>query len=224
MSVQQHPALSEGEVPAAPGAWRLFGIWCLIGGQSFGGGPATLELIRREMTLKRGWLTEQEYVRFWTLCNLVPGINLIAFAILIGRKLAGWAGGLATLAGMLLPSTTITVLLTMGFVSIQNWQPFQKMLHGIIPATAGLMFVVLFNLGRPLFKESYSQGWRNLGLSTIFVASVAIMIGLLKLPVFLALVLAAVAGPLLTSARFSSVKVALPPPPIEIVASQQDEL
>ncbi len=184
---------------AGPTAWKLLGIWALIGAQSFGGGPTTLQSIRREMTLKRGWITEMEFVHFWTLSSLVPGINMLSFAIQIGRKLAGWRGIAATLIGLLLPSTLITVAITAGFSAVQNWPPFQAMLRGILPAAAGLMFVTFLQMTRPLLRESRRQGWASLGVSLGFIGVTAAMIGLLRWPVWLALLLAMLSGVLLVT-------------------------
>jgi chromate transporter len=195
----------------------------MIGAQSFGGGPATLQLISREMVVRRGWLTEMEYVHFWTLSTLVPGINLLAFTMLIGRKLAGGRGMFATLFGLLLPSVTITVLLTAGFVAIRQWSSFQAMLHGLIPATAGLMFVVVLNMGRPLLKESLRLGRANLSLALVFIAATAIMIGLLRWPVWLALLLALLAGPLLSSPRFATYPSVEKPPSEQALAEEKPE-
>lgn len=207
-----------------PSAWKLLRIWSVIGAQSFGGGPATLQLIRREMIVKRGWLTDLEYSHYWTLSTLVPGINMIAFAILIGRKLVGWRGAAATLVGMLVPSTLITILLTAGFVALQSSSIFQAMLRGVIPATAAMMFVVMLNLGRPLLKESRRQGWANFGLSLVFIFTTAAMIGLLKWPVWLALLLALLAGPLLSSSFFSPYFEVKPPAAKLALSSSDDEV
>jgi len=35
---------------------------------------------------ERGWVEEEEFARFWALCQIAPGINLIALTILIGEK------------------------------------------------------------------------------------------------------------------------------------------
>lgn len=166
----------------------------MIGAQSFGGGPATLQLIRREMIDRRGWIKEDEFVRLWTLCTLVPGINLIAFAILAGRQLAGWRGVAATLTGMLLPSVLITTFLTAGFTSIQNLPVFHSMLNGIIPATAALMFVFVIQMGRPLVMEGLREGPPSLAVTLFFIAGTALLISVLHLPVWMVLLLAAAAG------------------------------
>src|ERR1051326_3891465 len=91
-----------------PGTWKLFRIWTGIGLQSFGGGASTTLLIQRAFIDKYGWLTLEEFAHLWNLCIFTPGINLVALTVLIGRKLGGVRGIVASLAGMLLPSALIT--------------------------------------------------------------------------------------------------------------------
>src|SRR5258708_37330949 len=103
--------------PLLPGTWRLFLIWGSIGLQSFGGGASTLLLIRQAFIEKHAWVQEEEFVRFWSLCLMTPGINLVGLTILIGRKLGGVRGIVASLTGLLLPSAVITCLLTAGVLA-----------------------------------------------------------------------------------------------------------
>ena len=130
----------------------------------------------------------------WTFCPLVPGINLIAFAILIGQRLAVWRGILATLAGMLLPSTAITIGLTAGFTSIQNWPPLQAMLKGIIPATAGLLLGVGVQMSRPIYKELRKEGWQRLGRALLVITGAVVLLGGLGWPVVAVLLVGISAG------------------------------
>jgi chromate transporter len=146
------------------------------------------------MIVRHKWLTDEDYVRMWALCTLAPGINQLAFATLIGRKLAGWPGIAATLSGLLVPSSLITALLTVGFTAIQSWPPFQAVLRGVIPATAGLMFMVMINMGRPLVKEGLREGQRRLILTFAFILLVGFMIGFLRLPVIGVLLVASGLG------------------------------
>jgi len=136
------------------------------------------------MVVKHKWLTDDDYVRMWALCTLAPGINQLAFATLIGRKLAGWLGIVAALSGLLVPSGLITLFLTAGFTLIQGWPPFQAVLRGVIPATAGLMFMVMINMGRPLVKEGRREGRFRLILTFAIILLVGFAIGIPKWPVF----------------------------------------
>jgi chromate transporter len=184
-------------VPPKIGAWKLLGIFTLIGIQSFGGGSATLLLIRRAVVDKHGWLTEEEFTRYFALCQIAPGINLIALCILIGNKLAKFGGMLACLAGMLLPSVLITALLTVGFTVVQTWTAMQAALKGIVPATAGLSLILALELARPLLKQSQKEGKISFTISLAIIVSAAVFLSILQLPVILVLLVGAMAGMLI---------------------------
>jgi chromate transporter len=142
----------------APGAWKLFLIWGNIGLQSFGGGASTTFLIQRTFIDRYGWMTMDDFSQFWNLCLFAPGINLIALTVLIGRKLGGVAGIIASLLGLLLPSATITALMAAGFLQIEHLPVVHAILRGIIPATAGIMGLVAFNFARPVMSRAYAAG------------------------------------------------------------------
>src|SRR5579871_3038262 len=92
--------------------WRLLRIWTVIGVQSFGGGSATLYLIRRVAVEQHHWITDEDFTRYWGICQIAPGINILGLVILIGFRVAGTAGAIVSLLGLLLPSAAITVALT----------------------------------------------------------------------------------------------------------------
>jgi chromate transporter len=185
---------TEAAPPPKVGAWQLLGIFTLIGVQSFGGGSATLLLIRQAVVNKRGWISEAEFTRFFALCQIAPGINLIALCILIGNKLAGFGGILGCLAGMLLPSVLITTFLTAGFAVVQTWTPMQAALKGIVPATAGLSLVFAWELARPLLKQSQNEGKVSLAVSIGLIVSAALLLAALKLSVIWVLLIGALIG------------------------------
>lgn len=145
--------------PAQPSVWRLFRVWASIGLQSFGGGASTIFLIQRAFIERNRWLTDDEFLRLWTLCQITPGINLIALTTLVGKKLGGVRGIMVSLAGMLLPSAGITCLLAALFAVIERSATTQVVLRGVIPATGGIMTLVLYNFVRPVIHEN-----RHIGL------------------------------------------------------------
>jgi chromate transporter len=177
-----------------PSAWQLFCIWASIGLQSFGGGASTTFLIQHEFIDKHGWLTMEEFVRYWNLCVFTPGINLVALTVLLGRKLGGAWGVAVSLAGMLLPSAAITCLLAAGFRMIQNIPAVQACVRGIIPATAGIMLLVGLRFAQPLTQAALKEGAARLIVSLIMVLACATAMIVLKLPVILVLPVAALLG------------------------------
>lgn len=159
-----------------PGAWRLFGIWAGIGLQSFGGGASTLLLIQRTFIERRGWLTMEEFTRLWSLCLLTPGMNLIAVTALIGQRLGGRRGIIVSVAGLLLPSATITCLLAALFVRAEHLAAVQAALRGVVPATAGIMALAAVNFARPLIRARATTGYWYLWASAVLVPLFALAI------------------------------------------------
>lgn len=182
------------EKPVPPNLWGILKVWLKIGIQSFGGGSSTNLLIRTEFIYKRGWLSADEHLRFWVLCQLVPGVNLIALTILIGKKLGGPAGIALSLAGMLLPSAGITTLLAVGFSAIQGWPPAQVMLKGLTPATAGVSMVVAVQFAQPLMLRAKKEGFIPLGISLFIIGVGALVVVLFKLPVVTVFIGGAIVG------------------------------
>ena len=61
---------------------------------SFGG---VLFWSRRMIVERRRWMTEQEFVEVIALSHVLPGVNGINLAVMIGYHFSGWRGALAAL-------------------------------------------------------------------------------------------------------------------------------
>jgi chromate transporter len=184
-----------------PGKWQLFRIWASIGLQSFGGGASTTLLIQRAFIEKHRWLSIEEFMHLWNLCILTPGINLVALTVLIGRKLGGAWGIVVSLAGLLLPSATITCLITAGFASVQHLPVVQEILRGVVPATGGIMLLVGLNFTLPLIRRSYKEGMLYLLASSVLIIVCALAVILLKLSVIVVVLGTAFLGALFFSSK-----------------------
>ena len=204
-----------------PGTWKLFRIWAGVGLQSFGGGASTTFLIQRAFIEKHRWLSMEEFTHLWNLCILTPGINLVALTVLIGKKLGGTRGIIASLAGMLLPSAAITCLLAVIFKQIEHVAAVQAVLRGVIPATGGIMLLVGLNFALPLIRRGYKEGFLYLLASSVVTIACALAVILLKLTV-----IAVILGAIFLGALFFSPKSVSPPlqpaaPPLQEGQRQQ---
>ncbi len=156
-----------------PSLWQLFTIFLLLGIQSFGGGSATFFLVH-QTCIDRGWLDEEEFLRAWSLSQIAPGINLIKLTILVGYHLRGWLGLIAATVGLLLPSSTVTILMTAGFGLIRNQPQVQAAMKGILPATIGLSLAMAANMAGPLISRAGQESRARLGLSLGIMAGSAL--------------------------------------------------
>lgn len=165
-------------------------MWLWLGFQSFGGGATTLTLIRRTVVEQQGWLCEAEFTRDWALVQIVPGINLLGLTILIGRKVAGAKGVALALLGLLLPSVTLTILLTALYERIQHLEVVQAALRGVIPATVGLGLLTTLHIARPLMIASFHEGKASFLLSGILLLGSGMVAAWWHWPVILVLCVA----------------------------------
>jgi len=176
--------------------WQLFRVWAQLGLQSFGGGMATLFMIRRAAVEQHRWLTADEFTRDWALCQAAPGINLICMTILIGRQVAGLAGALIAVFGLLLPSVAITITMTALYAYFRDSALLQAALNGIVPATVGLGLLLSSSMARPLLVASQRESLFSLFVSMLLLVGSALALLVWKLPVILVLCCAAFIGAL----------------------------
>ncbi len=169
-----------------PSSKLLLRVWLALGLQSFGGG-SSLVLIHRTIVEQYGWISDETFTRNWALSQMCPGINLIAFTLLCGKQIAGVRGMVLCLLGLLLPSVSITILLTATYTYVRNAQIVTRALNAILPASVGLGLLSAYNMAREPIQTSRAAGSGSLALSlVVLIASGALML-FFKLPVFVIL-------------------------------------
>jgi chromate transporter len=179
-----HGQLAEGQPAAgAPSALVFLRAWIGIGVQSFGGGSTTLYLMRREMVERHGWISDDEFSRTWGMVQIVPGINLIGQSIVIGYHVLGATGVVLALAGLLLPSVTITVLLTAAYATVRELPVVAALLRGVVPATVGLGLLLALQMARAPLLASRAEGRTSLAFSVALLTTSAAMTSFAGLPV-----------------------------------------
>jgi len=153
---------------------EILRVWLGLGLQSFGGGAATLTLIRRLVVQQRGWVSEAEFVRDWALCQVTPGINLLGLTVLIGRRLGGTWGIVLALTGLLLPSVAVTIGLTASFAHFQNNILVRHAIRGIVPATVGLGLLTAGQMALPPLAAARREGRFMLAIAIALLAGAAV--------------------------------------------------
>ena len=190
------PPLADISNRPAISLWQLFRVWFQMGLQSFGGGMATLYMIRRAVVEQHGWLTAGEFARDWALCQAAPGINLVGMTILVGRQVAGIPGALVAVFGLLFPSVAITITMTALYASFRDSALLQSAIHGVVPATVGLGLLLSASMARPLLAASRRESNFSLVVGVILLVGSAVALLLWQLPVILVLCAAGLIGAL----------------------------
>ena len=85
-----------------------FGMLSLL---AIGGAITTAPDMQRYVVGDRGWLSDAQFTASVAIAQAAPGPNVL-FVAVVGWNIAGLAGVVATLAGSLLPSTTLALSAT----------------------------------------------------------------------------------------------------------------
>lgn len=162
---------AENNEPDAITISRLFLTWVQIGFTSFGGGATTQYLIQEKFIYRRKWLTDEEYAGIIGMCQVSPGINIVAYTILIGKKLAGWAGIAVSLVGLILPSAAITVAMTVLYASVSRISKVNSAIRTMFAAVFGISLATNWRNVRPIVLKNAKRG------PAVFLVTLAVMIG-----------------------------------------------
>lgn len=164
------------ELPERISRLRLVWIWFMIGLQSFGGGSATLFLVRRVTVEQYHWISPEDFTQDWALVQAAPGINVLCFTILIGRRVAGFWGGIISLIGLMLPSVALTIVMTALYADLRDLPVVQAALRGVVPATVGLGLVLSAKMMAPILSSGRRQrGWILPVYIVIIAGSIAVI-------------------------------------------------
>ena len=194
--------------PNRPALWKIFSTFLALGFQSFGGGSATYLLIH-QACISEGWLTEAEFLRDWALAQIAPGINLVKLTVLIGHRLRGGFGVASAMAGLLLPSALITVVMTAGFGFIRELPLVKAAMRGILPAAIGLSLAMSFQMAQPLISQAYKEGLLRLSINIFILVAAGLLLAAANYSPLIVLLLAGAAATLALAIAPDKTKVSL---------------
>jgi len=129
-------------------------VFLKLGFTAFGGPATAIAMMRQEFVFKRKWLSEEEFLDFWGISNLIPGPNATELAMYIGRKYAGWAGMIAAGIFYIIPAMSIVLLLAWVYVRFGTLPALGGILDGIKPVVLAILSSALVGMVRPRLKRT----------------------------------------------------------------------
>ncbi|MEN6411247.1 MAG: chromate transporter [Veillonellales bacterium] len=151
--------------------FQLFSHWFYIGAISFGGGAVVQFMIQERFIYRLRLLTEDEYTEIVGVGQITPGINILAYTILIGQRLAGWRGSLISVLGLVLPSAAITIALSSIYLLFSDVPAVQHALRTAFAAIFGISLITNWRNMKPILKKGKQVG----GMSFILLLLVIIV-------------------------------------------------
>ena len=182
------------EISALKRNWILFWSFIKITSLVIGGGYAIIAAAQDDFVTRRKWLTEDDVLEMITITQTVPGILACNAAIYIGWRVGGYCGAFCALAGSVLPSMVIIMLIAAGVDRIQfliDTPEVQGAFKGIIACIVGMVVVTALKMRKKAVKGVFGYlvalgcfaGLCVFGINPALLIVGAIICGLLRVGV-----------------------------------------
>jgi chromate transporter len=179
LNISVMPETSVPPLPAAPIPTHaeLFLAFFRITLSGFGG---TLAWTRIMFVEKKRWMTAEEFNDAYTLCQFLPGPNVVNLTAVFGSRIHGPTGAMAAWAGFLILPFFVMVAASMLYERYGNVEAVRHVLSGVAPAAAGLLIATATKMAMPMF--------RSFGPAPFVLLATAFAIGLMRWPLLLVLI------------------------------------
>ena len=136
----------------------------------FGG---VLAWARRMIVEERRWLSDADFTDMLSLCQFLPGPNIVNVSIYIGARFRGPLGSLAAFSGLMLAPMAIVLGLALLYDRFGGADIVRGGFRGIAAAAAGLVIAMALKMAAP---------HRLRPLSLAFGLTAFVAVGVLRWP------------------------------------------
>ena len=161
----------------------LFLQFFIVGAVSFGGGIIAYERIL--LVEKRKWLNADQFMAYLAISQTMPGLNSVNLAVLTGDYLRGVKGSIIALLGLVLPGSTLVLLLGLVYTALTDHAITVLLLTGIAAGATGLLAAVTYRIGDEHWKKP---------ISLILITVTFVLMSIVKLSLLEVLVIMAPIG------------------------------
>ena len=140
-----------------------------LGTIGFGGPPALVSAMHRDLVVERGWITEEDYREGLALAQLAPGPLAAQLSIYLGYVHYGIVGATLTGIAFVIPSFLMVLALGWTYVRLGGLPWMQAIFYGIGAAVIGIIAMGTYKLTSKTVGKDL-LGWVLFGISAIATA------------------------------------------------------
>ena len=131
---------------------QLAGHFALLSLLAVGGAITLASEMQRYLVVEHGWIDALQFNASIAIAQAAPGPNIL-FVALLGWSVAGPAGMLATMAGIMVPSSLVTYAVGRLRHARRDALAVQAFSVGLAPLTIGLLLATGWVLALPLVQH-----------------------------------------------------------------------
>jgi chromate transporter len=144
---------------------------------------------RRVAVENRRWISDAEFADIVSLCQFMPGPNIVGIAVCVGAKMRGAIGTIAALCGFLVIPWSIGLALGVLYLEYAHLPVLRNILGGIAAAAAGLLIATGVRLLMPHRRRPAALIFAAIAFGLITFARLpllAVLFGLVPLSIAVA--------------------------------------
>ncbi|MDR2194434.1 MAG: chromate transporter [Treponema sp.] len=131
----------------------IFITFFKMGCITFGGGYAMIPVVEREIIKKKGWITMDEALDYYTIAQVTPGVIAVNVSTFIGYKRKGAAGGAAATVGFVLPGVLLVTAAALCASRFADHPVVRHAFTGVRVAVGALILNMVIKLCAGLFPK-----------------------------------------------------------------------
>lgn len=147
--------------------WKLFLSTLYISAFTFGGGFVIITFMKKKFVDEMHWIDEEEMLDLAALAQSSPGAIAVNAAILVGWRVAGFAGMVTAVVGTILPPMLILTVISFFYQAFATNRYVALLLKGMQAGVVAVILDVVWGLGGKVVRE------RSLFLCVIMAAAFA---------------------------------------------------
>lgn len=149
--------------------WHIFWAFFLPGILGYGGGPASIPLVEKEVVDRYGWVTENEFSEMLAMGNALPGPIATKMAGFIGFQEGGVIGAFIGVFATVAPSLLLMIALLRLLMKFKDSPKVNLLTNLVRPVIAVLLAMMTISF----FQNSYD----GIGIyQTVFIGVVSLLL------------------------------------------------
>ena len=132
---------------------EVFLAFLRLGVTGFGGPLALVAQMQRDFVEKAQWIPVEEFQKAFTLIKSMPGAVAFNTAVYLGRRRAGYLGGILAGTALIAPAFVLILIFALNYSLLRSLPQLEKVLLGMQASALALIFAALKPLTGPFFKK-----------------------------------------------------------------------
>ena len=133
--------------------WKLFLSTFVLSAFTFGGGYVIVPLMRKKFVEQYKWIEEEEMLDLVAISQSCPGAIAVNASVLIGYRVGGVAGALATVLGTSLPPLIILSDISYFYHAFRSTLYVGYALKGMQAGVAAVIIDVVYTMAADVVKK-----------------------------------------------------------------------